>query len=70
MVSASMKPEALRRISIEGQAMEKLVVATNHGGSCETVSRGETGWLVNPGDTEGLAEILRELLNIGPRQEK
>lgn len=64
VISASTRPEAFGRITIEGQAMEKMVIATNHGGSCESVINGETGWLVAPGDTEEMAEVLRNLLNI------
>lgn len=70
VISASLRPEAFGRITIEGQAMEKLVVATDHGGSCETIVNGETGWLVKPGDVKNLAEVLRELLHIGARQRK
>lgn len=70
VISASLRPEAFGRIAIEGQAMEKLVVATRHGGACETIKDEETGWLVTPNDIEGLAKILRDLLNIGQRQRK
>lgn len=70
VVSASTQPEAFGRVSIEGQAMERMVVATNHGGSCETVKNGENGWLVESGDVEGLAATLKELLNINDKQRK
>jgi glycosyltransferase involved in cell wall biosynthesis len=68
VVSASTLPEAFGRIAIEGQAMERMVVATNHGGSCETVRNGENGWLVDSDDVEGLANILKELLNIDAKR--
>lgn len=70
VVSASTTPEAFGRVAIEGQAMEKLVVATNHGGSLETVTHGKNGWMVEPGDVEGLAKILKELLNISEKNRK
>lgn len=70
VVSASTKPEAFGRIAIEGQAMERLVIATNHGGSLETVTHEENGWLVTPGDIDGLAKVLRELLNISTKNRK
>jgi glycosyltransferase involved in cell wall biosynthesis len=70
VVSASVNPEAFGRVAIEGQAMEKLVVATNHGGSVETVKHGKTGWLVEPDDVNGLAETLRELLHIDDKKRK
>jgi len=70
VVSASLRPEAFGRISIEAQAMERMTVATNHGGSCETIIDGKTGWLVEPGDADGLAKILEKLLKISPRRRK
>jgi glycosyltransferase involved in cell wall biosynthesis len=70
VVSASTTPEAFGRVAIEGQAMEKLVVATNHGGSLETVTHGKNGWMVEPGDVESLAKILKELLNISEKTRK
>ncbi len=70
VVSSSVKPEAFGRIAIEGQAMERLVVATKHGGSLETVNHGKTGWLVEPGDVDALAKTLQELLNISAKNRK
>jgi len=67
VVSASTNPEAFGRITIEAQAMEKLVIATNHGGSVETIRDGETGWLVEPGDVDGLTKALREALKLGKK---
>ena len=61
-VSASIRPEAFGRAAIEAQAMETPVIATNHGGSQETVLPGETGWLVPPGDVAALATALEEAL--------
>ena len=40
VVSASTTPEAFGRVVVEGQAMGKPVVATNIGGSLETVIDG------------------------------
>lgn len=70
VVSASLRPEAFGRVAIEAQAMERLVVATNHGGSVETISPGENGWLVNVGDTAELAKLLKELLEISSKNRK
>ncbi len=70
VISSSVKPEAFGRVAIEGQAMEKMVVATNLGGSCETVIDGETGWLVKPNDVEGFAKTLKEVLNVGVNKRK
>lgn len=62
VVSASIEPEAFGRVVIEGQAMGRPVVATNHGGAAETVLGGETGLLVAPGDAAALAGAIDDLL--------
>lgn len=61
-VSASTDPEAFGRAAIEAQAMGTPMIATDHGGSRETVLPGETGWLVPPGDVSALAAALEEAL--------
>lgn len=68
VVSASTDPEAFGRVSVEGQAMGRPVVATDHGGSRETVLPGETGWLVPPKDPVALAEAIRRALALGPAE--
>ncbi len=65
VVSASTDPEAFGRVVVEGQAMARPVVATNHGGAAETVEEGVTGWLVPPGDAEALAARLDRMLALG-----
>ncbi|MBT5860314.1 MAG: glycosyltransferase family 4 protein [Alphaproteobacteria bacterium] len=64
VVSASTDPEAFGRVTAEAQAMGRLVVATDHGGSRETVVPGETGWLVRPGDPAELATAITEALEL------
>ncbi len=62
VVSASTEPEAFGRVVAEGQALGRLVIATDHGGARETVIPGETGWLVEPGSADSLAEALSRCL--------
>ncbi|HSX74667.1 MAG TPA: glycosyltransferase, partial [Shinella sp.] len=62
-VSASTDPEAFGRAAIEAQAMGTPVIATDHGGSRETVLPGVTGWLVPPGDATALAAALEDALS-------
>ncbi len=61
--SASTEPEAFGRAAIEAQAMETPVIATDHGGSRETVVPGKTGWLVRPGDAADMAKAVRDALS-------
>ena len=37
IVSASIEPEAFGRVAVEAQSMEKTIIASNIGGSSETV---------------------------------
>jgi len=68
VVSASTDPEGFGRIPIEAQAMGRPIIATDHGGARETVLRGETGWLVQPGDAQALSRALTEALSLSPSQ--
>jgi glycosyltransferase involved in cell wall biosynthesis len=68
VVSASTDPEGFGRVPIEAQAMGRPIVATDHGGAQETVVRGETGWLVPPGDSAALAKALAEALSLDAAQ--
>ncbi len=65
VVSASTQEEAFGRVAAEAAAMGRAVIATDHGGSRETVVRGETGLLVPPGDAQALAAALRRLIDAG-----
>lgn len=58
VVSASTRPEAFGRVAVEAQAMRRPIIATNHGGSQETVLHEQTGWLYKPGSAEELAHYM------------
>ena len=64
VISASTDPEAFGRVLVEGQALGRLVIGTNHGGSSETVIDGQTGWLTESNNANSLAEILNVVLNL------
>lgn len=64
VVSASTEPEAFGRVAPEAEAMGRMVIATNHGGACETVIDGKTGWLVEPNNVEQLRDALVEALSM------
>jgi len=58
VISPSTRPEAFGRVAVEAGAMEKPVIATNHGGAAETIMDGESGILVAPGDATELADAI------------
>jgi len=62
VVSAKTAPEAFGRTVAEAGAMGLPCVATDHGGAPEILLRGETGWLVPPGDPSALADGIRQAL--------
>lgn len=64
VISASTDPEAFGRVAVEAQAMGKPIIATNHGGGCETVDDDTTGILVEPGDPAALATAMEEILDL------
>ncbi|MEM6624077.1 MAG: glycosyltransferase family 4 protein [Pseudomonadota bacterium] len=68
VVSASIEPEAFGRVIVEAQAMSRPVIATDHGGARETVANGESGWLYPPGDSEALAQIIHQALDMDPSE--
>tara|TARA_Y100000768_G_scaffold356389_1_gene310720 strand:+ start:772 stop:1926 length:1155 start_codon:yes stop_codon:yes gene_type:complete len=62
VVSASVEPEAFGRVSVEAQSMQKLIIASNIGGSNETIIDEKTGFLFQSGDPKSLAhKIIRTL---------
>ena len=64
VVSASIEPEAFGRISVEAQSMRRPILASNHGGSTETIVNGKSGFLFNNNNSESLAENLNNLMEM------
>tara|TARA_B100000579_G_scaffold404263_1_gene388953 strand:- start:1088 stop:1849 length:762 start_codon:yes stop_codon:yes gene_type:complete len=62
VVSASIEPEAFGRVSVEAQAMGKPIIASNLGGSKETVLKGKSGFLYQHDDPRQLAKILNTVI--------
>lgn len=58
VVSASLEPEAFGRIAAEGEAMGRIVIASDIGGSLENIVNGKTGKLFKNGDARSLADAL------------
>ena len=64
IISASIEPEAFGRVSVEAQSMEKPIIASNLGGSKETIIHDKTGFLFEAGKPEALSEKLIHVLNL------
>ena len=64
VVSASIEPEAFGRISVEAQSMEKPIIASNIGGSNETIIDNKTGFLFKSEDSNSLCEKIMEALQL------
>ena len=66
VVSSSIEPEAFGRVSVEAQSMQKMIVASNLGGSNETVIDGKTGILFEAGNSDELSEKIIKVMNMDP----
>ena len=64
VVSSSIEPEAFGRVAVEAQSMEKLIIASNIGGSNETVQDEKTGYLFESGNAKSLSEKIIKALNL------
>ena len=62
--SCSYEPESFGRTSVEAQAMEIPVVASDIGGSVETIVRDKTGLLFKNKDANDLAESIKKLVSM------
>ena len=64
VVSASVEPEAFGRVAAEAQSMEKPIIASDIGGSKETISDNVTGFLFQSGNAEALSKKIVEALQL------
>lgn len=69
VLSTAIEPEAFGRAAIEGQAMGKIVLASDIGGSLENVVDGVSGRLFRSNDAQALAEAIDWALDL-PAEEK
>jgi len=69
VVSASLEPEAFGRIAAEGEAMGKIVLASNIGGSLDNLKDGITGRHFISGDADDLAQKIEWALDL-PESER
>ena len=64
VVSASVEPEAFGRVAVEAQSMEKPIIASDIGGSNETIIDNVTGFLFQSGNAEALSKKIVEVLQL------
>lgn len=70
ILSTAIEPEAFGRISVEGQAMGKIVVASDIGGSLDTIQDGITGKFFKSGDSQSLADALDWALTLNDKEKQ
>jgi glycosyltransferase involved in cell wall biosynthesis len=61
----TIKPESFGRTAVEPQVMGKPVLASDHGGTTETVVNGETGWLVKVDAPDAWALAMTRAVEMG-----
>ena len=64
IVSASNEPEAFGRVSVEAQSMGKPIIASNIGGSNETIINEKTGFLFESNNAKSLSKQILRVLNM------
>lgn len=70
VLSTAVEPEAFGRAAIEGQAMGKIVLASDIGGSLENVVDGVSGRLFRSNDAQALAEAIDWALDLPAEERK
>ena len=64
IISSSIEPEAFGRVAVEAQSMEKIIIASNIGGSNETIIDEKTGYLFESGNPKSLCNKILKVLNL------
>ena len=64
VISPSIEPEAFGRVAVEAQSMEKLIIASNIGGSNETIINEKTGFLFEAGDSNSLSKRIIQAITM------
>ncbi len=70
VVSASLEPEAFGRIAAEGEAMGKIVIASNIGGSLDNLKDGVTGRHFISGNADDLSQKIAWALDLSESERK
>ena len=70
VISASIEPEAFGRVAVESQAMSKPIIASNIGGSKETIINKKSGFLYKFDDPRELAKNLNTVIQLNQEELK
>ena len=70
VVSASIEPEAFGRVAVESQSMGKPIIASNIGGSKETILNKKSGFLYKHDDPRELAKNLNTVIQLSQEELK
>ena len=63
-VYPSIEPEAFGRVTAEAGAMERVVIATDHGATSELCQSGKTGYLIPPHNPDALVAAMKKALSL------
>ena len=64
VISASIEPEAFGRVAVEAQSMEKPIIASDIGGSNETIIDEKTGFLFESNNAKSLSKKSLKVLSM------
>ena len=67
VISSSIEPEAFGRVAVEAQAMSKPIIASDIGGSRETVLNGKSGLLYKHNSQIELAKTLNKIMEMNKK---
>jgi len=67
VISCSIEPEAFGRVAVEAQAMNKPIIASDIGGSRETVLNGRSGLLYKYNDKKELAKSIIKIMEMNKK---
>jgi glycosyltransferase involved in cell wall biosynthesis len=70
IVSPSLAPETFGRVTAEAGAMERIIIATNHGATPELCKTGITGYLIPPGNIKALTQTMDKVLKMASEERK
>ena len=70
ILSTAIEPEAFGRASIEGQAMGKIVLASDIGGSLENIVNNVSGRLFENNNAQSLAEAIDWALSLSDTEKQ